>query len=91
MLKVGTGKEAIDSLFKNQGTVDIIIRKITKNTVKIRYLGENFTLNKHGVLCHETIIKDDPKKRIWYTFCPFHLGVDKTAVIAAIKEYTHRD
>ena len=65
-LIAGTKEQIINSLFIQYGTIDIEIKKTTKNTVKLSYLNENFTLNCHGVLCIESILDG----KLWYHFCP---------------------
>ena len=64
-LTAGTNKQIVDSLFKSGGTIDIEILKTTKNTVKVSYINEKFTLNCHGVLCQESI----QNGKVWYFFC----------------------
>lgn len=62
--------------------MDIIIRKKTKNTVKITYQNRDFTLNKWGVLCVETPIDG----KIWYSFCPSRYPKDE--IVAEIIRQT---
>jgi hypothetical protein len=64
-LQAGTKEQIINSLFMPFGTIDIEIHKTTKNTVKLSYLNEKFTLNCHGVLTQEST--QDGK--VWYFFC----------------------
>lgn len=80
-LKVSTAKETINSLFKAGGTTDVIIRQHTKNTVKITYQGQNYTINKWGVLCFETITQEG----IRYSYCPFN--IPKKEIIDAVLQW----
>lgn len=60
----------------------IEIIKTTKNAIKLKYDDTNFTVNKHGVLCHETKLADG---KTWYTFCSS--DVPQKQIIAEVKHW----
>lgn len=82
MLKAGTQKQSLDSLFVAGGTTDIIILKTTKNTIKCQYQTEQLTLNKHGVLCAETKLDSG---KTWYSFCPSR--IPEKQIMPALKAW----
>ena len=84
---VGREKDVVDSLFNPGGTINVILRRVNKKSIKFKYAGKDYTLNCHGVICSETKIDG----KTFYQFgCLDFPGTEYNGIIEAINQFTGR-
>ena len=85
-MKAGNEKELIDSLFTNDGTVAVIIKKVSKRYVDFEFNNKSYRLNCWAVVCKGSPIEGG---KTWWQHACLDFGTEqRNEIIESIIEYT---